>query len=418
MSRDIPKLSTIEEKISEHTKKFHEVDGEIIRLKNRVGFLETGSNIREALAPVPSEDIPVSTPTSSSRYKNFFMNMYHYFKTPNAVQFLNGKWVFDPRMLAALRKYKGIRFLDWQEIVDNPISNWDERPMPEDNYLKVGVPLEACVELCNQTGCDGWFIIPPRYKQSWLEGFSNLIAKQVLEKGMINHTIVELSNEVWHRNSWEKAKAGGWPEYWDFHRTRMLNAFKFLKEQHGIHITTVFSGQHDSIGLIKRNGLAEMTSTEIDYIDAIATAPYSGLGRDYIQDLHASRSYNTLEATNRYLDLIEESLGIVTDYTILANAHGIRYLAYEYNQHLAAFDPSTVQDSKLVEFLAKLAQTQPILDEQINFMERWNSLTNNGILARYAAAGDVDNWGNWPDLYPDWSPRPIAQLMERTFLAS
>ena len=100
----------------------------------------------------------------------------------------------------------------------------------------------------------------------------------------------------------------------------------------------------------------------------------------------------------------------------MANKYEKDLYAYEYNQSLAAFDSPTVQDSILVEFLANLAKLQPILDGQINFMERWNSITYNGIINRYAAAGDVDNWGNWPDYYANWEPRDIAKLMERTFL--
>lgn len=403
MTRDIPQLDSIEKAIydlqTEQLLHAQALDSHNERLYKLEG---------EELDPGPD---PGPTPGPVKKLHRIFMNMFHYTKTPYAVQWIDGKWVFDPLMLEALKPYGGIRVMDWQEIVDNPVVSWNDRPQVGDNFLKKGVPLEALVELANTLDCHLWACIPTRRDETWLEGFSNLIKTKLK-----NTLCIEESNETFHRNQWEKSQAGDWPHWWNFHVDRMLYSFDFLKQRLGAKVVTVFSGQHSNIGLTSSNGLNKMGNSDLSLIDAISSAPYSGITNAVVEKLHnGSMPMDEALVREIFETQIGKDLTICSQWNTLASKFNVAYLVYEYNNSLASYSPETAANSQLVAFLKEMAQRNWCIDGQIYFMKHWFEYSNAITLCRYAAAGELDNWGNWPDFYSDWFPRPIAATYQQEF---
>lgn len=112
---------------------------------------------------------------------------------PNAIA---GK-MFDPRFVSDVKNYRTIRFMDWLGTNNSPIKTWADRSLPT-NVLQAtpkGVAIENCIELCNETGCDGWFNIPAMADDSYVLGMANLIKANL---DPLLNIYLEYSNETWN----------------------------------------------------------------------------------------------------------------------------------------------------------------------------------------------------------------------------
>ena len=61
-----------------------------------------------------------------------------------------------------MRPFGTIRFMDWGATNGNPLQKWSERPTLDDARWSgdKGVPIEAMIDLCNQTRSNLWMTLP------------------------------------------------------------------------------------------------------------------------------------------------------------------------------------------------------------------------------------------------------------------
>lgn len=110
---------------------------------------------------------------------------------------LNAGQVFNPALLADLKNFRAIRFMDWLETNNSKISNWSDRPLPSNAFwgTSKGVPLEVCIELANAVSADAWLNIPAMATDDYVTQMANLAQSEL---GPTQKAYVELSNEVWN----------------------------------------------------------------------------------------------------------------------------------------------------------------------------------------------------------------------------
>lgn len=105
--------------------------------------------------------------------------------------------VFNPAFVETYRGLAYVRFMDWQKTNDSPVKTVADRALPSDaTYTSWrGVPLEACIDLCNEAGVSGWFNVPHGADDALVEAMATIIRDR-LASGLTAY--VELSNEVWN----------------------------------------------------------------------------------------------------------------------------------------------------------------------------------------------------------------------------
>ena len=125
---------------------------------------------------------------------------YDYDKTP----------LFTKELLALLRPFRALRFMDWEATNGNTAVEFTDRALPTSfGASGFGQPFERIAELVNVTGKDAWITVPEHASDAYLQSFAQLMAKQ-LDFSRIDGArraqglstpfklIVEDSNETWN----------------------------------------------------------------------------------------------------------------------------------------------------------------------------------------------------------------------------
>jgi hypothetical protein len=108
-----------------------------------------------------------------------------------------GDIVFLPNFLNTVKAYGSVRFMDWLETNDSPLTDTASRPQPADAFwsTEAGVPWEACIALANLMGFDPWMTVPHRATDGYVRDFATLLRDTVDPARTI---YVEYSNETWN----------------------------------------------------------------------------------------------------------------------------------------------------------------------------------------------------------------------------
>ncbi len=252
--------------------------------------------------------------------------------------------IFHPVFLNDLKRYKVIRFLNYQQINEamthNPTASttlewsqrtpfsyavWSDGIRPDTSawlYTKKGVPVEAMVALLNVLGADGWFHMPYQASDDYVRQFADLV-RQSLTRGQ--RIYLELGNEAWNFAppfgiSAEYLKAKG-AQLWgtagseydrqmSFYAKRSIEICNLWKQNWGDQadrITCVLGGQAAASGVTEavvlecplwKNDSRNPNQGQscASQVDALAIAPYFGgyLGDPATQNQVASWSLTTL----------------------------------------------------------------------------------------------------------------------------
>lgn len=133
----------------------------------------------------------------------------------------DGSITFTDELLAAVKKFQVIRFMEWSEINKNPSQTWSERNLPEystqnralGNSIftvaqggKAGVAYEYMIQLCNEANCDLWVNIPVNADDDYIANLAKLIhygrkgsdGKDYLPLKPNLKVYVEYGNEIWN----------------------------------------------------------------------------------------------------------------------------------------------------------------------------------------------------------------------------
>ncbi len=118
------------------------------------------------------------------------------------------KVVFHPEFLQRLRKYRGIRYMQWMSTDNSRLRNWSDRASLnkqtfgddaeyDDNKTKIsrGMPYEIIIALSNVLNADAWLNIPAQSTDNFNTQFATLVKKQLNSNSKIT---IEYSNEVWN----------------------------------------------------------------------------------------------------------------------------------------------------------------------------------------------------------------------------
>ncbi|MBD8547941.1 hypothetical protein [Sphingomonas sp. CFBP 8760] len=298
--------------------------------------------------------------------------------------------IYAPQLLAYLKPFGVLRFLDWSSANGNPAAvTWATRGKPAGLSIggSDGVALEYQIGLTNAVGASPWFTVPLNADADYQQRMAQMVHDQVPAGRPV---YVELSNEVWNYQfgqAHQLQKEGVAAKLSD-------NAFQsaqYRYAQRVIDLMAVWSKVYAD----RPRDLVRVVATQagnpwvgeilMDWnggklrgsVDAIAIAPYFTVdlaaGGDMVARLaDASRSQIAREATA---------------YAALAKRTGKRLIGYEGGQHL--IDPARL-DTMVA------ANRDPRMERiYSDYLAGWSKVSGGDLLTLYSATGSISGHGAW-----------------------
>lgn len=105
--------------------------------------------------------------------------------------------VFRDEFLEEIRNYRCIRFDNWVDIVQNQTSSWTSRALISDNFWAHDarrIPMEICVDLCNEIGADLWLCLPYRVTNDYISQCAIMVRDRL---NTTRHCWIEYAHKCW-----------------------------------------------------------------------------------------------------------------------------------------------------------------------------------------------------------------------------
>lgn len=370
--------------------------------------------------------------------------------------------VFNPAWTARMGAFKGLRFMDWQEINDSTLSRWQDRPLPSDVSFANGVPIEVLVQLANELGVDPWFNVPHLADDDFVRSFATLVREE-LDPSL--KAYVEFSNEVWNwqftqavwADDMARARWGQddkWMQYYGLRAAEVARIWsEVFGDQAAARLVNVVSSQTGWLGLesevleapllvaegVARPasafdayaisgyfggilGLSERAVVVKDWIAqsrqaAEAAAREAGLeGKDaagYIAQhrydaatLRAARDLRDGAVSGDPADTLSDLLGRVwPHHAAVAQHHGLALVMYEGGSHVVGIG-AEVEDAELAAFFHHLNYSAEMGGLYQQLLEGWTAVGGQ-LFNAYSDVYAPTKWGSWGALrhLDDQNPR-------------
>lgn len=284
--------------------------------------------------------------------------------------------LFRPQLLALLRPFRTLRFMDWEATNGSTLANWADRTSPTAfGTAPTGVAYEHIAELVNTTGKDAWITVPEHATDDFVHQLAQLFAAK-LDLAQIAaarraqgitapfELVVEYSNETWNGGftAYQTllAAANANPQRYtgvydgtygpgfmtsnadlmkvgQYEADRLVAIGTIFKQELGASVKPVLSGwalgaAYSDVGLrfIRANH-----GEPKDYVAYIAQAPYFGpeeAETNSLPALFASANANVQQMHATFLDFAK-----------LATEYGIASAAYEGGQGMTGTTNQTIK---------------------------------------------------------------------------
>lgn len=288
--------------------------------------------------------------------------------------------LFNPDFLADMRKYRSIRFMDWQATnfertaasLARDFTGLDALPI----RVNESIELEVMIELANQTDTDPWFCINVMADQAYIDKFLATI-KAKLKPGL--KAYVELGNECWNtatgfRTYYNIGEVGAGSEF-----DRRMRSYAHRSADLAAKTRAVLGGAGISV-LGSQSGATYWQESLIQMIqaagkplpDELSIAPYFGNGLPDNSSVFddgrlaaaATRSGENVKATKA-----------------MADKYGMKVNCYEGGLH--TIPGSTVSADPRIEEVYK------------NYLAGIKSTMPGQMFSHYAWVSPWDQWGSW-----------------------
>jgi hypothetical protein len=314
------------------------------------------------------------------------------------------KQPFHPDFLARWKKFKAIRFMDFQRTNNSKQVNWSDRPTPDiqtqGDSKRGGVALEYMIQLANTLNADPWFCMPHLATDDYIREFANLVKRRLKPNLKI---YIEYSNECWNgmfaqaRYCKQKGKELGlsdndYQAQLRFFSKRSVQIFKIWQE--------VFGGKERFVRVLAAQSANPWTSLQVmDFedaskqADALGIAPYFGnaLGSPKTQNEVAKMTVEqVLGACDGY---VEKNKIIIAQQAEAAKQQGLSLIAYEGGQHLVGHGGA--ENNKTMEQLFHAANRHPRMKQiYLDYLMAWKD-SGGTMMAIFSSTGKFSKWGSW-----------------------
>lgn len=263
--------------------------------------------------------------------------------------------IFNPDYLAFMRPFKTIRFMNMSGITRNPISHWQQRPLPENATWggkegRRGAPIEIMIKLANTLNANPWFNIPHKADDQYVKQFAELVKSQ-LKPNLKSH--LEYTNEIWNSVFLQSHYVKQMGKQLKLDLRADMAGYKFYSKRsreifmiwervlgHKDHFTAIISGWAGNPGITPH--LLKYADV-YKHTDLFAIAPYFYASQD---ELMRAKNTNDIFAyindpKQRYS--ISKTLAHIKKHAELIRPYKVRLAAYEGGQHLVHYGTKSKQ---------------------------------------------------------------------------
>jgi len=319
---------------------------------------------------------------------------------------------FHPQFVDRSKDFDVLRFMDWGQTNNSPLSDWADRTRPEHptQSRSQGASLEYIVALSNLQGSDAWICIPHLADDNYVTQAATFL-RDNLDPNL--RVYVEYSNETWNPIFFQSVHVQDRGEALslDFNRWEAGHKYTSLRSAEIWSIFETVYGAASSTRVVKVLGtqsgnisvtnsrLAALNDPAINpnfvFADALAIAPY--FGRNYfpadIPPLAAA--YPTVDevVVGESIATIAVEAGRVAAQKAAADLQGISLICYEGGQHFVAIGEAQ-NDPTLTAVLTD-ANRDPRM--YLRYREYLDMLEAEGVtvFANFALCGQFTKFGSW-----------------------
>ncbi len=309
-----------------------------------------------------------------------------------------------------LKRWAGvacIRVMDMMATNHSTQKDWQDRPQPTDSsYAEKGVPVELLIDLANRLETDIWFCMPHLATNDYIEQFATIV-KNSLKPHL--RAWVELSNEVWnsafnqHEYTVKQSQAlpysqHSWEDDFFYHAKRSVEIFKIWE--------AAFNGHDRLVRVMASNASNAWLSFHLlkapealAHIDVLAIAPYIAMnvpinaeGGKLAADKVAKWS---LEQVFKYIDTVAlpETNRWINESKLVADAYGVKLVAYEGGQHLVGVSGAQKND-KLTILLKQANQDTRMGEVYAKYLKHWQA-AGGDLICHYNSTEKWSRHGSW-----------------------
>lgn len=288
---------------------------------------------------------------------------------------------FHPLFLDRIRKFKVLRFMDWQKTNNSPLINWAERTTP-DTYTQAsrnGVALEYMIDLANLLNADPWFNMPHQVSDDFVRQFAQVV------KDRLNPNLkayIEYSNEVWNRQFQQSRYAAqqglalglsknSFEAQLRYQTKRSLEIFSLWEQ--------VFGSASRLVRVLSTQAANTWTTTTVldwnnakQKADVVAIAPYfCGIaGRGDVTAVLAMTVDQLLDFCSN--EITTTVKGWMDSQQAAISSRGISMVTYEGGQHLVGVGPN--QNNQQLSDLFISANRHPRMkDLYLTYLNQWKA---------------------------------------------
>lgn len=319
---------------------------------------------------------------------------------------------FHPLFLERIKKFKVLRFMDWQKTNNSPLVNWSDRTTPNTSTQtgSSGVALEYMIDLANTLNADPWFNIPHQASDDFVMQFAHMV------KNRLNPNLkiyIEYSNEIWNgqflqaRYSAQQGLALGlsknsYEAQLRFQSKRSLEIFNIWEQ--------VFDSTNRLVRVLSTHSANTWTTTTVlDWnnaklkTDAVAIAPYfcTSAGFNDVTKILAMTVDQLLDYCSN--DITTTIKGFMNSQQIAISSRGLDMITYEAGQHLVGVGVN--QNNQQLTDLFIRANRHPRMKElYATYLNQWKA-AGGKLLVNFTSVNPGSKYGSFGMLeYQDQDP--------------
>jgi hypothetical protein len=337
--------------------------------------------------------------------------------------------VFNPAFLAILQNFRALRFMDWLQTNNSPLSSWADRPLMTNAFFgtSTGVPIELAVQLANTVGADAWLHVPHMADNNYITQMANLVHTQL---GSKQRVYLEYTNESWNgvfsQTSWIQQQGNAmWPntpnpfqnnrDWYGMRVAQMCDIWKTAWGADAGRVTCIMSGQAANNYIAAEALDCPLWTAGVPCsghgMGAIAIAPYFG-SQPYsnngsfvlpIPSAWLSQSDGGLSSlfasmTSQNDPVIPKGgwLGQASGWEVLHTSglkkYNLPIIAYEAGPGFASFPDGA--NTALTDLFIKANRDDGMATAYNTYLQQWKA--NGGeLLMVFADVGQYSEYGEW-----------------------
>lgn len=316
---------------------------------------------------------------------------------------------FTDELLTFLEDFQVIRFMDWMQTNNSPVTQWSDRTRA-DFYTQTnstGVAYEYIAELTNILEKDIWINIPHQADDAYVTQLAEFLESNLNSDSRI---YLEYSNELWNGIFLQTAYASemgnnlgfsgpSWEQGWKYTAYRSAQVFSLFEaavdnEDRIVKIIPSQSANPWLSGQLVNYFNDPQYNPEGMEADALAIAPY--FANAVANDIVANDEVSTItveEIVERMATSLTQAEAEISDNMAVAESANLELIAYEGGQHLLGTGGNENIDLLTQKLTA--ANRHPDLEQvYCDYLEFWYQETD-GLFAHFNSHYPFSKWGSW-----------------------